>query len=310
MTGGIAVFSGRASRRLGAAVARELGVPLGAAAIGTFPDGEVDVHIDESVRRRDVFVIQSTSPPVNDHLMELVAVADACRRASASHITAVIPYFGYSRSDKRHGRREPINARLVADLVAASGIDHVVTLDLHSEQIEGFFRIPVDAATAVPLLCDAVRPVLPEGTVVVSPDAGRLRMATDYAARLDTSVVLLHKTRQSGRDTRVTHLVGDVRDRACLIVDDMISTGSTIAEAVAGLRRAGARPEIFVAATHGVLIGSARETLGGLGLSELFVTDTVEHEASNSIDVHVVSVAPLLAATIRRLAGNRTRAAG
>ncbi len=266
-----------------------------------FPDGEVRIEIGESVRDKDVFIVQSTAPPVNDHLMELLAFADGCRRASAARIIAVMPYFGYARSDKRHARREPISARLVADLLQTAGVDHVVTIDLHSSQIEGFFRVPVDSLSAVCALSDAVTPVLPAGTVVVSPDVGRLKMATLYAQRLRTSVVLLHKTRETGTETHVTHLVGDVRGRPCLVVDDMISTGGTIVEAVDRLLQEGARPGVYVAATHGLMLPGARAKLASESVADVFVTDTIEEPIERWPRVHTVSVAPLIAATIRRV---------
>jgi ribose-phosphate pyrophosphokinase len=295
------VFCGNASRTLGRAVVRGLGTRAAAARSELFPDGEVNVEILDSVREKDVFIVQSTSPPVNDHVMELLAFADACRRASAARIFAVIPYFGYARSDKRMGGRQPIGARLVADLLQTAGVDHVITVDLHASQIEGFFRVPVDSISAVPVLCDAVRRVLPAGTVVVSPDAGRLKVAMQYAQGLNTSVVLLHKTRATGSETHVTHLVGDVRGRPCLIVDDMISTGGTIADSVDKLLEAGALPGVFVAATHGLLLKGARAKLGIDGIADLFITDTVEQPPDIWPRVHVVSVATCLAEVIRRV---------
>ena len=175
------VFSGTGNPALAAAVAAELGTRPGLCFMGRFPDGEIGVRLDESVRGTEVFVVEPTSPPVNDNLMELLAFADACRRSAAARITAVVPYFGYARSDKRHGRRQPITASLVAQLMQAAGVDHVVTLDLHAAQIEGFFRIPVDSLTAVPVLCHGIKEKVPAGTVVVSPDAGRVAMASEYA---------------------------------------------------------------------------------------------------------------------------------
>jgi ribose-phosphate pyrophosphokinase len=295
------IFHASANEKLARAAARILGVPIGAATVERFPDGEVNVQVRETVRRKDVFIIQSTAPPVNDRLMELLAFADACRRASAEHVTAVIPYFGYARADKRHGRREPIGARLVADLLQTAGIDHVITIDVHASQIEGFFRIPVDSLSAISALCDAIERMLPAGTVVVSPDAGRLPMATEYAQRLNTSVVLLHKTRASGTEARVTHLVGDVRGRPCLIVDDMISTGGTIAEAVRTLVQAGAQQGILVAATHGLLLHGSREKLRIDAVGDIFITDTIEQSIDNWPHLHVVSVAPVVAEGIQRL---------
>ena len=191
--------------------------------------------------------MQPTSPPVNEHLVELLALVDACRRASAAQITAIVPYFGYARSDKRHGRREPITASMVALLLQAVGVEHVVTIDLHAPQIEGFFHIPVDSLTAVPMLADALLGRLPDGIVIAAPDANAVRLASRYAHRLKTSVIVLHKQRESGTETKVTHPVGDVRDRPCLIVDDMISTGGTIAEAIEALLESGARPRVWSA---------------------------------------------------------------
>jgi len=301
LMGDFILFAGTANPALVGAIAAELGVRPGACAIERFPDGETAVRLDESVRGRDVFVVQPTAPPVNDHLVELLAFADACRRSAAARITAVVPYFGYARSDRRHGRREPITASLVAQLMQAAGIDHVVTLDLHAAQIEGFFHIPVESLTAVPTLCRALRDRLPSGAVVVSPDTGRVAMATDYAHRLGTSVVVLHKRRASGTVTEVTHVVGDVAGRACLIIDDMIATGGTIAQAVEALLAAGARPEITVAATHGLFVGAARAKLGHEAIREVLVTDTVARADRPWPPLQIVSVAPLLAEAIRRI---------
>ncbi|MDQ3804567.1 MAG: ribose-phosphate pyrophosphokinase [Acidobacteriota bacterium] len=294
------IFAGTANPDLAAAVGAELGVSLGERAVERFPDGEVSVRLDEPVRGREVFIVQPTGPPVNEHLMELLAFADACRRASAARVTAVVPYFGYARSDKRDGRREPIAASMVADLMQAVGIGHVVTVDLHTPQAEGFFRVPVDNLTAVGVLADALRERLPEGTAVVSPDAGRVKMATEFASRLDAPVVVLHKRRESGTQTRVTHLAGEVRGRPCLILDDMISTGSTIGESVGALLDAGARPEIFVAATHGLFVGAARERLTREAVCEILVTDTLAPGEKGWPSLRVASVAPLVASAVKR----------
>jgi ribose-phosphate pyrophosphokinase len=300
MTQDLMLFSGTANAALGAAVAAELGVRPGTCAVSRFPDGETTVRLDESVRGRDVYLVQSTAPPVNDHLMELLVFADACCRCAAARITAVLPYFGYARADKRHGRRDPITASLVAQLMQAAGINHVITLDLHAAQIEGFFQIPVDSLTAVPTFCHALRDRLPAGVVVVSPDTGRVAVATDYAHRLRSSVAILHKRRSSGTETAVTHVVGDVRDRSCLIIDDMISTGGTIARAIEALLAAGARPEIIVAASHGLFVGEARAQLSHRAIREVYVTDSVIVDRSWP-RLRVVPIAPLFAEAIRRL---------
>ncbi len=297
---GFTIFAGSANPDLAAAITRELGVPLGACAIDRFPDGEVAVQLLESVRRKEVFLVQPTAPPVNDHLIELLALADACRRAAAARITAIVPYFGYARADKRIGRREPITGRLVADLLEAVGIAHLVTVDLHTPQIEGFFHAPVDSLTAVPTLCRALRERLPHDLVVVSPDAGRVRLAAHYAQCLGAPVIVLHKRRESGTQTAVTHVVGNVANRACLIVDDMISTGGTVAASVTALLAAGARPEIIVAATHGLLLPGARDQLDHPAVREVVVTDTVRVAEQDWPHLRVVSIAPLIAGALER----------
>jgi ribose-phosphate pyrophosphokinase len=295
-----ALFAGNASAKLAASLARELGARLGNCAVERFPDGEVDVRLLESVRRRDVFLVQSTSPPVNDHLMELLAMADACRRAAAARITAVIPYFGYARADKRRGRGEPITARVVADLLETVGVAHVVTLDPHTPQIEGFFHAPVDTLTAVPALCEALRESLPKDVVVVSPDAGRANLAAHYARCLGAPVVVLHKRRSGGDDVEVTHVVGDVSGKACVIIDDVISTAGTMAKSIRVLLDKGARPDILIAATHGLFMDRARERLDALPVREILVTDTVEPRERDWKKLRVVSSAPLLGAALRR----------
>jgi ribose-phosphate pyrophosphokinase len=300
MTGEFFIFDGTANSELAFAIARELGVGLSPSIVERFPDSEVSVRLTGSIRRKEVFIVQPTSPPVNEHLVELIAFVDACRRAAAGRITAIVPYFGYSRSDKRAGRREPIMARVVADLLQTVGVDHVVTVDLHTPQIEGFFEVPVDSLTAVPVLCEALCDRLPRGVVVVSPDAGRVPLATHYASRLGAPVVVLEKRRETATKTVVTHVVGDVRGRACLVVDDIISTGGTITESVGALLEAGALPEITVAATHGLFVDSTWEWLTQPGIGDVFVTNTVPVARKEWSQLHVVSIAPLIAAAVRQ----------
>jgi ribose-phosphate pyrophosphokinase len=285
---------------LAAAIARELGIAVGACAVNRFPDGEVAVQLREPVRRKEVFLVQPMAPPVDVHLVELLALADACRRAAAARLTAVVPYLGYARSDKRHGRREPIMARVIADLLEAVGVAHVVTVDLHTPQIEGFFHAPVDSLTAVPMVCRALANRRSGDLVVVSPDAGRVQLATHYAHCLGAPVILLHKRRESGAATMVTHIVGDVADRVCLIIDDMISTGGTVAESITALLSAGARPEMLVAATHGLLLPGARAKLQHPAVRAVFVTDTVKVTERDWPQLHVVSIAPLIAGALAR----------
>jgi ribose-phosphate pyrophosphokinase len=297
------LFGGTANPALSEAVARELGVKLAPCTVERFPDGELTVRLGLSVRRCEVYVLQATAPPVNDHLMELLAFADACRRAAAARVIAVVPYFGYARGDKREGRREPVTASLVAALMEAAGVDQVLTVDIHSAQMEGFFRIPMDTLSAVPLLCEALRGRLPAETTVVSPDAGRVKTASEFAERLGLPLAVLNKHRESGTRTRVTHIVGDVRGRACLIVDDMISTGGTIAESAEALRGAGASGPFVVAATHGLLMGDACERMAVHGVEEIVLTDSIPDHAAGPIALRTVTLAPLLAAGIRRAAG-------
>jgi ribose-phosphate pyrophosphokinase len=300
------IFAGTANPDLTAAIAADLGMFPGACAIERFPDGETSVQLLEAVRRKEVFLVQPLSPPVNDHLVELLALADACRRAGSARITAVVPYLGYARSDKRHCRREPISGRMVADVIEAIGIDHVVTMDLHAPQIEGFFHIPVDSLTAIPTLCNILHEKLPDGIVVVAPDAGALRMATDYAHRLKGTVAVLHKRRESGTGTQVTHLVGDVCEKPCLIVDDMISTGGTLASGIEALLKAGARPELTIAATHGLLLPGARQKLAHEAVKNILITDTVAGAPKDWPYLQVISIAPVIAGALKRLLEHRS----
>lgn len=305
MNGAFAIFSGSANPALAGAVARRLDTPLGDCSIERFPDGEVSIRLGEPVRHRQVFIIQPTCPPVDNHLVELLAFVDACRRGAAAEIVAVIPYFGYARSDKRRGRPEPINARMVADMLEAVGVSHVVTMDLHAAQIEGFFHVPVDTLTAVPSLAAEVSQVLRPNTVIISPDVGRMHTAIEYSSSLDAPVVVLHKQRESGTTIEVTNVAGDVRGRPCLIVDDMISTAGTIAGSIDALLAAGALPDVLVAATHGLFTDGARERLSHSALRAIYVTDTLPPPATCLSeawpDLHVVSIAPILAAAIGRI---------
>lgn len=300
------IIAGTANPDLAATIAADLGMLPGGCAIERFPDGETSVQLLESVRHKEVYLVQPLSPPVNDHLVELLALADACRRAAAARITAVVPYLGYARSDKRHGRREPISGRMVADVMEAVGIHHVVTMDLHAPQIEGFFHIPVDSLTAVPTLCNVLHEKLPPGVVVVAPDAGALRMATDYAHRLKGTVAVLHKRRESGTGTQVTHLVGDVAEKPCLIVDDMISTGGTLVSGIEALLKAGARPDLTIAATHGLLLPGARQKLSHEAVKKIWITDTVASAPKDWPNLQVISIAPVIAGALKRLLEHRS----
>ncbi len=295
------LFCGSASRSLGPRIAQLLDRTVADCVIERFPDGEVNVHLEEPVRGREVYIIQSTCPPVDKNLVELLATADACRRSGAARITAIVPYFGYGRADKRNGRRAPVTGSMVARLIESVGVDHLLTVDLHAPQIEGFFHIPVDSVTAVLTLCHKLQKDIPDGTVVVSPDEGRVKMATEFARHLHCPLALLHKERRSGSETRVTHVVGDVRDRPCLIIDDMISTGSTIAQAAAALLEAGAQPSIRVAASHGLFVGNARDRLTGGAIRQLVISDSIPPNEHHWSELGVVSLAPLLAGAVYRL---------
>jgi ribose-phosphate pyrophosphokinase len=291
-----ALFAGTANPPLAARVAELLGVPLSGCDVQRFPDGEVSVVLRDSVRHRDAFVIQPTAPPVDGNLVELLAFGDACHRAGAERVIAVVSYFGYGRSDRRSDKREPIGAGMVAACLEAVGFTHVITVDMHTPQIEGFFRIPVDSLSAMPTLADELRRTLPEQAVVVAPDAGRVKTATALADLLGIELVILHKRRESGSETTVRAIIGDVRGRACILIDDMISTGGTIEESIAALRRHGAGREMIVAATHGLFVGNAAERLRDA--TGIVVTDTTLVRWERPV---VCSVATLIADAIRRM---------
>ncbi|MGE5620167.1 MAG: ribose-phosphate diphosphokinase [Sphingomonadaceae bacterium] len=303
----IRLFSGSANPGLATTVAHELGIPLGKMLLRRFPDGEVEFRLEETVRGRDVYLLQPTGPPVNEHLMELLVMIDACRRASAGRVTAMISYYGYSRQEKKSRGREPITARLVADLLTVAGTDRVVSIDLHSPAIQGFFDIGMDHLTAVPLLIEHLRRHREPDMVVVSPDTGRVKLAESYARALGLPMVVLHKQRLGGAETEIHAVVGDVQGRRPIIIDDMITTGSTIQSAVRALLAAGATPEVSVSVTHGLLVGEAVERLAEPSIAEVTLTDTVPIPREKRLPkMHVVSVAGLLAEAVRRLNEDRS----
>ena len=297
----ITILSGNATPSLAGAIARALGVRLGRAQVQRFSDGEISVEVLDNIRGRDVFIVQSTCPPVNDNLMELILLADACRRASAYRITAVVPYFGYSRQDRRsRATRAPISAKAVAEMVCAAGIDHLVTVDLHADQIQGFFSIAVDNVYASPVLLADAWKRLEEDVVVVSPDVGGVVRARALARRLDnTDLAIIDKRRPK---PNVAEAIGEVKDKVCVLIDDMIDTAGTLCQAAGSLLDEGAK-EVVAYITHPVLSGKALERINGSDLTELVVTDTIplSGDAAASGKIRQLSVAELLAETMRRI---------
>ena len=301
MTDRLILFSGNANRALSQEIADHLGVPLGEAEVSRFADGEILVQIFENVRGADVFVIQPTCRPVNENLMELLVIIDALKRASAWRITAVMPYYGYGRQDRKVQPRVPITARLVADLLTAAGVHRVVTMDLHAGQIQGFFTTPVDHLYAAPVLLQYFQERMLGDAVVVSPDAGGVERARAFAKRLDTSLAFIDKRRTGPNEARVMNIVGEVEGRDVIIVDDMIDTGGTLTQAVPALLEKGAK-RIFASCTHPVLSGAAVERIEGSALEEVVVTNTIPlSEGRHSKKLSVLSVAPLLGEAISRI---------
>ena len=300
----VTVLSGNAHRALAHDIVRHLGVPLGKAHVGTFSDGEITVEIMENIRGKDVFLVQSTCPPVNHNLMELLVMADACRRASASSITAVVPYFGYARQDRRpRASRVPITAKLVANLIGTSGIDRLLTIDLHADQIQGFFDIPVDNVYASPvLLGDAWRQKYPQ-MVVVSPDVGGVVRARALAKRLDDAdLAIIDKRRPQANVSEVMNIIGSVEGKTCVLIDDLVDTAGTLCKAGEVLKDRGAL-KVVAYITHPVLSGPAVERVSASVLDELVVTNTIplSEEAQACGRIRQLSVAELLAETIRRI---------
>jgi ribose-phosphate pyrophosphokinase len=279
-------------------------LPLGEVTLGKFPDGENFCKIEEDIRGRDVFLVQPTCPPVNDNLMELLIMIDSCKRASAARITAVIPYFGYARQDRKDEGRVPITAKLVANLITRAGADRVLTMDLHSPQIQGFFDVPVDNLYAAPVLNDFVESLghSPDERVVVSPDVGSIKRAIGHAKKLETRLAIVDKRRDNATDTRQEHIIGGpVAGLAAIMFDDMVTTGGSIAGAAAKLKEAGVR-EIYVAVTHGVLCGKAVEKISQSPITLLAVTDSIPIPPEKNIpQIKVLTVAPLLAEAIKRI---------
>jgi ribose-phosphate pyrophosphokinase len=300
----LALFTGNANPALAHDIARHLKVPLGRASVGRFSDGEVNIEIMENVRGRDVYIVQPTGAPANDNLMELLVMVDACRRASAAHITAVVPYMGYARQDRRpRATRSAITAKLVADMIGQSGVHRLLTLDLHSDQIQGFFGIPVENVYGSPvLLGDVWRQQYPK-LIVVSPDVGGVVRARAFAKRLDDAeLAIIDKRRPRPNESKVMNIIGDVKGRTCVLIDDMVDTAGTLCLAAKALKDEGAL-KVVAYATHAVLSGTAVDRITSSALDELVVTDTLplSQQAKACGRIRQLSVGALLAETIRRI---------
>jgi ribose-phosphate pyrophosphokinase len=299
----ISIFSGSANRPLAEAIASYLEIPMGRAESTRFSDGEIFVRIGENVRGVDVYVVQPTCTPVNDHLMELLVMVDALKRASAGSITAVLPYFGYARQDRKVAPRTPITAKLTADLLTAAGVSRVVSVDLHAGQIQGFFAQPFDHLYANRVFLDYLKQKFgTEAPVFVSPDAGGVERTRAYAKRMNADLAIIDKRREKANVSEVMHIIGNVAGRDCIIVDDMIDTAGTLCNAADALAEAGAR-RVFAAATHAVLSGPAIKRIGASKLEEVVITDTIplRPEAVETGKFKVLTVAPLLGEAIKRI---------
>ena len=298
------VFAGNANRQLAKQICEHLNLSLGEANVGSFSDGETHLEILENVRGRDVFIIQSTCAPANDNLMEILLMCDALRRASVGRITAVIPYFGYSRQDRRmRHQRVPVSAKVVANMLCSAGIDRLLTIDLHADQIQGFFDIPVDNVYASPLLLGDIWRQTHPNMVVVSPDVGGVVRARAVAKRLDDSdLAIIDKRRPRANESQVMHIIGDVRDRTCIIIDDLVDTAGTLCQAAEALKDHGARA-VIAYATHAVLSGPAVERIDASAMDELVVTDTIPlgEQAQASTKIRALGTAEMLAETLRRV---------
>ncbi|CAM3755487.1 ribose-phosphate pyrophosphokinase [Parendozoicomonas haliclonae] len=297
------VFAGNSNPELVQKVVDHLHIPLGKASVGRFSDGEIAVEIQENVRGKDVFIIQSTCAPTNDNLMEMLVMADAMRRSSAQRVTAVVPYFGYARQDRRpRSSRVPISAKVVADMIASVGIDRVLTVDLHADQIQGFFDIPVDNIYGSPVLLDDIERQGFENTMVVSPDHGGVVRARAFAKHLNTDLAIIDKRRPEANRAEVMNIIGDVEGRTCILVDDMVDTAGTLCMAAKALKAKGAI-KVVAYASHPVLSGRAMENLTNSELDELVITNTIPlSPAAKAIDkIRALDMSPLIAESVRRI---------
>lgn len=296
----LVAVTGTANPLFAEKVCNYLDIPLTTTEVGKFPDGEIDVKILDDVRGSDVYVIQSTCPPVNENLMELLILMDCLQRSSAERITAVVPYFGYARQDRKAEGRVPITAKLVADLVTQSGADRALSMDLHAHQIQGFFSIPMDHLYAAPVMIDYFKKMDIPNLTVVSPDVGGIKMARAYAKRLSAGLAICDKRRHGPTETEVIHIIGEVEGRNVLLVDDMIATGTSIVNAAAACKKNGAE-DVYICATHPVLAGTAMEKLANSPVKEIIVTDSIPLGDKSLPNLKVLSVAELVGEAIRRI---------
>lgn len=299
----VKIFACNSNPNLADKIAKQLDLTVGRAEVGMFSDGEISLNINETVRGSDVFIVQSTSNPVNDNLMELLIMIDAFKRASASRITAVMPYFGYARQDRKSKARDPISAKLVADLITAAGADRVLTMDLHAAQIQGFFNIPVDNLLGGAYLAQYYIEKFPkrDDLVVVSPDLGSVTRARSFASKLDVPIAIIDKRRPKPNVSEVMNIIGDIKDKKVILVDDMIDTAGTITNGAKALSERGAK-EVYACCSHGVLSGPAIERISDCPIKELVTLDTIAIPEEKKIDkIKTLSVAPLFAEAIRRI---------
>lgn len=295
------VFSGNSNKELALKISKNLKLQIGKSLISRFSDGEVRIKIEENVRGKDVFVIQSTCPPVNENIMELLIIIDALKRASANRITAVMPYFGYARQDRKDQPRVPITAKLVANLLTVAGANRVLTLDLHAGQVQGFFDIPLDHIFAIDVFVDYFKKSKTNNLVIVSPDVGGIKMARAYAKKFQAGLAIVDKRRNSPEATEVMHILGEVEGKNVIIVDDIIATGSSLVEAAGALRKAGAK-KIFAVVSHGILSANAVDKLEGSDIDYLVVTDSIPlGDKKKSKKIKIVSVSKLFAEAIKRI---------
>lgn len=302
----IKIFTGNANPELAAEIAKELEVPLGRALVSTFSDGEIAVNINETVRGADVFVVQPTCPPVNEHWMELLIMIDAMKRASAGRITAVVPYYGYARQDRKAKARDPITAKLIADILTVSGADRILTMDLHASQIQGFFNIPVDHLLGVPILVEYFRKKEIKNPIIVSPDMGSVTRARNFAQYLEAPIAIIDKRRPKDNVAEVMNIIGEIKGHTAILVDDMIDTAGTITEAAKALIRFGAL-DVYACCTHPVFSGPAIERIKDSPIIELVACNTIPLPPEKCLDkIKSVTVAPVFAEAISRIYKNKS----